>query len=128
MVRGPLRPRNRAAAATAAVVAASIAAATEICGDVLALVCDWYRRKSHWTMRRCAELPSRNSKKNRSAMSDLHSHRVLRTWGPTSYLWLEGAGPMAEGSDSVGEFLAIFWRFFCGRGPKADMPSQGIRA
>ena len=32
-----LRPRNRAAAATAAVVAASIAAATEICGDVFFL-------------------------------------------------------------------------------------------
>ena len=26
---------------------------------------------------------------------------------------------MAEISDSVGEFLAIFWRFFCGRGPKS---------
>ena len=34
-----LRPRNRAAAATAAVVAATIAAATEICGDVFFLGC-----------------------------------------------------------------------------------------
>ena len=41
---------------------------------------------------------------------------------------LKALGPMAEGLDSVGEFLAIFWRFFCGRGPKADMPSQGIHA
>ena len=38
-----LRPQNRAAAASAAVVAASIAAATETCGNVFfCWVCDWY--------------------------------------------------------------------------------------
>ena len=52
----------------------------------------------------------------------IHSHQVLRTWGPASYVCLEGASPMAEISDSVGEFLAIFLP------PRAqtDMPSQGM--
>ena len=84
-------------------------------------VCDWY-----------AGSPIGQCDGVRATLKKLEENfipiGVLPTWGPASYLWLEGAGPMAEESDSVGEFLAIFWRFFCGRGPKADMPSQGIRA
>ena len=96
-----LRPRNRAAAATAAVVAATIAAATEICGDFFLGVWDWHAGSPIGQCDGVQSYPQDTRRK-------IHSHR---TWGPVFYLWLEGAGPMAEISDSVsGDFLAIFLR------------------
>ena len=120
-----LRPRNRAAAATAAMVAANIAAATEISGDVFLLVCDWYAGSPFGQCDGVQSDLQETRRENRSAISDLHSHRIA------SYLWLEGSGPMAEGSDSVGEFLAIFWRFsgdfFAAADPKLTCFRRGSK-
>ena len=100
-----LRPQNRAAAATAAVVAASIAAATETCGDVFFVGC----------VIGMQEVPLDNATGVRATFKKLEENFIpigcFEHGASFLYLWLEGAGPMAEESDSVGEFLAIFWRF-----------------
>ena len=96
-----LRPQHRAAAATAAVVAASIAAATETCGDVFfCWVCDWYAGSP---IGQCDSVQSYPQETRRK----LHSHRVLRTWGQLLVSGLKALAPWLKNRTR----LASFWRF-----------------
>ena len=104
-----LRPQNRAAAATAAVVAASIAAATETCGEFFFVGC----------VIGTQEVPLDNATVCRVTLKKLEENFI--PIGCSEH----GAQFPISGLKALAPWLknrtrlASFWRFFCGRGPKA---------